>query len=70
MTGMEKIVEFEGLKGKWSYEKIAYRAPRQGEFYLSGAIVKAWKAPHDLLDAHHIVTPLVQHRQKSSWVPA
>lgn len=31
-----------------------FRAPKQGEFYLSGAIVAAYEAPNDLTTAFHI----------------
>ena len=31
-----------------------YRAPRKGEFYLSGAIVEAYQAPNDLPSAYWI----------------
>lgn len=30
------------------------RAPKKGEWYLSGAIIEAWKAPHDLTMKFHI----------------
>lgn len=32
-----------------------FRAPRKGEFYLSGAIPLAWEAPNDLGTAYHIL---------------
>lgn len=31
-----------------------FRAPRKGEFYLSGAIVCAYRAPNDLTQKFHI----------------
>lgn len=31
-----------------------YRPPRKGEWYLSGAIVEAYRAPNDLASAFHI----------------
>lgn len=30
------------------------RAPRKGEWYLSGAIPEAWRAPNDLSTTYHI----------------
>lgn len=32
-----------------------FRAPRRGEWYLSGAIPEAWQAPNDLSQSYHIV---------------
>lgn len=32
----------------WTGER---RSPKAGEWYLSGAPVEAWKAPHDFLDS-------------------
>lgn len=32
-----------------------YRAPKAGEWYLSGALVEAWRAPNDLSTNFHIV---------------
>jgi hypothetical protein len=44
------------------YEKIAYyertgefRAPKKGEYYLSGAIPEAYRAPNDLSMEFHIL---------------
>lgn len=31
-----------------------YRCPMKGEYYLSGAIVEAWKAPNDLTSPYWI----------------
>lgn len=33
------------------------RAPKKGEFYLSGAIVEAYRAPNDLTTEYHIAIP-------------
>lgn len=32
-----------------------FRAPKQGEWYLSGAVVEAYKAPKDMRALFHIV---------------
>lgn len=32
-----------------------FRAPKKGEWYLSGAIPCAYQAPNDLLSAYHIL---------------
>ena len=54
----QKPIAFEGLRGLFYYERVAYRPPRKGEYYLSGAIVAAWRAPNGLLAHYHIVRPL------------
>ena len=33
-----------------------YREPRQGEWYVSGAIPECYRAPHNLRTKYHIVT--------------
>ena len=53
MTGK---VTFEGL-GRATPVRQGFRNPRKGEFYLSGAVVQAWKAPNDLGTPYHVVTP-------------
>ena len=64
-------VFFEGLKevtGRTGFNgtlhgamaevvKGEFRPPRKGEWYLSGAIPAAYKAPNDLTTAYRIVTP-------------
>jgi hypothetical protein len=32
----------------------AFRCPRAGEYYLSGAIIQAWRAPNDLSSPYWI----------------
>ena len=36
-----------------------FRPPRKGEWYLSGAVVEAYKAPNDLMEARHIAKLVV-----------
>lgn len=40
-----------GIRGKWTGEK---RCPKKGEWYLSGAIILAYRAPNDLSTEFHI----------------
>lgn len=40
------------------YKVIGKRAPRKGEFFLSGAIPQAYRAPNDLDMVYHIVEPI------------
>jgi hypothetical protein len=44
-------VEQRNLRARWTGEK---RPPRQGEWYLSGSIVEAYRAPGDLSMVFHI----------------
>jgi hypothetical protein len=37
------------------YRKAGFRAPKKGEWYLSGAIVEAYQAPNDLTAEYQIV---------------
>lgn len=43
-----KVLGFEGI-GPCFYEIVGFRAPRKNEFFLSGAIVSAYRAPTDLI---------------------
>jgi hypothetical protein len=49
-------VTFEGL-GRATPKRLGYRNPKAGEFYLSGAVVTAYKAPNDLSSPYHVVEP-------------
>ncbi len=60
-----EVIEFERLLAKCYYKHIAFRPPRQGEFYLSGAIVQAWRAPNNLSIAYHVIQP-THHAKKVS----
>lgn len=37
-----------------------FRPPRKGEWYLSGAIVQAWKAPNDLSTPYWIAVSILR----------
>lgn len=39
------------IKAKWTGEK---RAPKKGEYYLSGAVIEAYRAKNDLTTPFHI----------------
>ena len=41
----------KNMRARWTGEK---RPPRKGEWYLSGAIVEAYKAANDLTTDYHI----------------
>jgi hypothetical protein len=41
--------------GPYAFEYVGFRPPLKGEYYLSGAVVQAWRAPNDLPTAYHVV---------------
>lgn len=55
----ERVI-FEGNLSPYPipYSVIGYRKPKQGEYYLSGAIPTGYKANNDLPDKHLIVNPI------------
>lgn len=61
-----KVVNMEGWQsrngkpyiGKARWDGCAPRAPKKGEYFLSGAIVTAYKAPNDLTTEYFIAVPL------------
>jgi hypothetical protein len=47
-----------------------FRPPKKGEFYLSGAIITAYRAPNDLGTAHWIAVPgKIQTVTTVTWTP-
>lgn len=62
-------IHFEGLNGgsgmfaiteknkRWA-RVIAFRPPLEGEYYLSGAVVEAFKARNDMTSSYWIVEPI------------
>jgi hypothetical protein len=53
---------------KWSYRVLGFRAPKKGEYYLSGAIPKAYLAPNDLTTPFHIVEAVAEYKLRQVWV--
>jgi hypothetical protein len=50
--------EWDHLHGKRRYIRTGeYRPPRAGEYYLSGAVPTAYRAPNDLSDHFYIMRP-------------
>ena len=72
----QKPVHFEGLSPVWEqslsnlcfYEHLEFRPPKKGEFYLSGAIVTAYRAPNDLSTAFRIVRPTFRAKKETIFV--
>jgi hypothetical protein len=61
MSIVPEKVSFEGYAGKYPYRVLGYFMPRKGDFYLSGAIVQAWRAPNDLGTKFIVVQSNVEH---------
>ncbi len=59
-------VQFEGL-GMCYYTKIGKRCPLKGEYYLSGAIPEAYRAPNDLMTEYWVVAPINYARKQQGW---
>lgn len=53
----QRAIQFEGRKGLFEYTTQAFRPPKKGEYYLSGAIVAAYRAPNDLSSPYWVVVP-------------
>ncbi len=72
MTKGDKVpIYFEGdITGKYAYTVIDHRPPRKGEFYLSGAVLQAWRAPNDLSHAYTVVTKEERYVLRQVWVRA
>ena len=56
-------------KGFWYYRVVGWRPPKRGEWYLSGAIVQAWRAPNDLDQTFLVVERTEKAVRRSRWVP-
>ena len=61
-------VYFEGLSNCF-YEQVAFRPPRKGEWYLSGAAVMAYHALNDLGDKYQIVRPTFKAIRSPLYAP-
>jgi len=59
-------INFEGL-GLCYYERGEYRAPKAGEFYLSGAIVAAYRQSRDGRSPYQIVRPTFKARKVTCY---
>lgn len=60
-------VAVDDRRGMWWVEKIGYRKPLKGEYYLSGAVPQAYRAPADLLAAYLVVKPVRVASKQTTW---
>ena len=58
------------ISPQFFYEVIDFRAPKAGEWYISGAIPQAYQAPNDLGIEFLIAKKTQQAVQRTAWVPA
>ena len=57
------------MKTNWCIvEPVAYRCPRRGEYYLSGAIPEVYKVYNDLSTPYLVVKPGKKVVAKKFWV--
>ena len=58
----DKPIGFEQVRDPRWARVLGFRPPLEGEWYLSGAVVAAYRAPKDLATPYWIVTPLPVRR--------
>lgn len=61
------VVHFEHL-GNCYYSIMGTRPPKRGEYYLSGAIMEAYRAPADFNTPYIVVRPTFHATRASVWV--
>ncbi len=49
---------------------VEYRCPRAGEWFLSGAIVEAYKTNSNLTTKYLVATPTDKAKKVTTWVKA
>lgn len=74
---LPEVLPFEDLPGdvpgsrrtrECFYRKVATRAPRKGEWYVSGAVPMAYRAFNDLSSAYLVVVPTHRARKSNEWI--
>lgn len=71
----ERFVSASLMKGASRFGSVKtgeFRTPKRGEWYLSGAIPQAYKAPNDLTTPYHIlklVRVTIQHYEYKTVTP-
>ena len=53
--GFEPVIGPRSPRARYIWDGEPARPPKKGEFYLSGAIPQAWKAPNDLSTDFYIM---------------
>jgi len=78
MSKMPEVMPFERVDGTNTrdcfYKRIGFGIPRKGQWYISGAIPMAYRAPNDLRISFLIVEPthfakLVTRQERGDAVP-
>lgn len=69
---LPEVVKFERITldsyfKHYFYEVVGYRKPKKGEWFLSGAVLYAYKAPNDLNTCYLVAKPTHIAKKKSNW---
>jgi hypothetical protein len=67
LTGYFPVNGIMGKPGVMAKPTGEFRCPKKGEWYLSGAVIEAYKAPNDLSSEYHIAK-LVHVKQVTTIV--
>jgi hypothetical protein len=51
-----------------AYDILGFRKPKQGEYFLSGAICTAYEAPNDLGTEYLVIKSTHKVIQRTNWV--
>ena len=73
---LQAPIYFEGLPEsqthiqKYFYRKLGFRAPKKGEWYLSGAIVTGYRAPNDFPETtkYWVIEPVAKAVPKTIFI--
>ena len=62
---------YDDVRNAFTYNILGYRAPKKGEWYLSGAVCTAYYAPNDLTTKFLVVEPTQMYKpvQTINWFP-
>lgn len=65
---LNEPIEFEGsLWRAFYFEYMGWRAPKKGEYFLSGAIITAYRAYSDMTRDFHVVRPTHVAQRVTGW---
>lgn len=69
---LPKVLPFHDIPGtavqmRCFWRRLDIRRPRKGEWYVSGAIPAAYRAPNDLSTEYLIVEPTHYARRVEAW---
>lgn len=62
------VVLLSGMLDAYFYEPVAFRKPKRGEHYVSGALPAIYSAPNDLGAEYIVIKLTAKARQSRGWV--